>query len=291
MRVEPGVFLLPVLVAVLRELPYALARLADPPRLRVTFGQPPARLPEAAADVLVVVPLGAVRRLHHQLRRPGHPALLAAVRRRRPGQPAGRLVLPPRGPRSPRSAEPGAPGLVQGPFIARDLRELGVPAPGRTAIVHTRPDGPLRVLDPIQPYGTRPPRPETYYSVDLTPHHARHTMSLPSSGKGTFTATAELSWHVADPIVFVRGGTADVAGLLLEHLRDAAARLTRGHPLRRAGAAQRAVNAQVGGWPVPGLAVSYTVRLVPEGAPAPAAEPSVPSRAGWRPSSPVPRVC
>ncbi|MFD0393276.1 hypothetical protein ACFQ3Z_15665 [Streptomyces nogalater] len=44
-RTEPGAFLLPVLVAVLRELPHALARLSDPPRLTVTFGQPPVPRP------------------------------------------------------------------------------------------------------------------------------------------------------------------------------------------------------------------------------------------------------
>ncbi|MEU8968915.1 SAV_2336 N-terminal domain-related protein [Streptomyces monashensis] len=277
-RVEPGVFLLPVLVAVLRELPYALARLADPPRLRVTFGRPPARLPEAAADVLVVVPPALYDDFTTSSAAQGNRHFRPLYGDDAPDSPPVAWYCPLGGPGSPRSAEAGARGLVQGPFIARDLRELGVPAPGRTAIVHTRPDGPLRQLDPIQPYGTRPPLPETYYAVDLTPHHARHTMSLPSSGKGAFTATAELSWRVADPIAFVRGGTPDVAGLLLEHLRGAAARVTRGHPLRRAGAAQRAVNAQVGGWPVPGLAVSYTVHLVPEGAPAPAAQPSVPSR-------------
>ncbi|MFI9241630.1 SAV_2336 N-terminal domain-related protein [Streptomyces sp. NPDC053086] len=273
-RVEPGAYLLPVLVAVLRELPQALARLADPPRLRVTFGQPSVPPPETAADVMVVVPPA----LYDDFA-----ASSAAQRsqRFRPLFSDGAPDSPPAAwycPLGPRSPEPGERDLVQGPFITHDLHELGVPTPGRTAVVHTRPDGPLTLLDPIQPYGTRPPRPETYYSVDLTPHEARHIVSLPSSGKGAFKAAVMLSWRVADPVAFVRGEAADVPDVLLQHLCAAAAPLTRRHPLRRAGAAQRAVNAEVADWPVPGLAVSYTVQLVPEWAAAPAAEPPVPSR-------------
>ncbi|MFG3012433.1 SAV_2336 N-terminal domain-related protein [Streptomyces cinerochromogenes] len=273
-RAEPGVYLLPVLVAVLRELPHALTRLTDPPRLRVTFGQPSADPPEAAADVVVVVPPA----LYDDF------AASSAARRSQRFRP----VFDDRAPDSPPaawycllgagSADVGERDLVQGPFIAHDLRELGVPTPGRTAVVHTRPGGPLTLLDPIQPYGTRPPRPETYYSVDLTPHEARQIVSLPSSGKGTFQAAVKLSWRVEDPVAFVRAEAGGVRGLLLEHLRAAAAPVTRRYPLRRAGAAQRAVNAGVDDWPVPGLAVSYTVQLVPEWAPVPAAEPPVPSR-------------
>ncbi|BCM66716.1 hypothetical protein EASAB2608_02050 [Streptomyces sp. EAS-AB2608] len=273
-RAEPGAYLLPVLVAVLRELPHALTRLTDPPRLRVTFGQPSVRPPEAAADVLVVVPPA----LYDDF------AASSAARRAQRFRPLFADSAPDSPPAAwycllgPKSAEPGERDLVQGPFITHDLRELGVPTPGRTAVVHTRPDGPLTLLDPIHPYGTRPRRPETYYSVDLTPHETRHIMSLPSSGKGAFQAAVKLTWRVEDPVAFVRAEATGVSGLLLEHLRGAAAPVTRRYPLRRAGAAQRAVNAGVDDWPVPGLAVSYTVQLVPEWAPAPAAEPPVPSR-------------
>ncbi|GGS44284.1 SAV_2336 N-terminal domain-related protein [Streptomyces cinerochromogenes] len=273
-RAEPGVYLLPVLVAVLRELPHALTRLTDPPRLRVTFGRPSAGPPEAAADVVVVVPPA----LYDDF------AASSAARRSQRFRP----VFGDSAPDSPPaawycllgagSADVGERDLVQGPFITHDLRELGVPVPGRTAVVHTRPGGPLTLLDPIQPYGTRAPRPETYYSVDLAPHEARQIVSLPSSGKGAFQAAVKLSWRVEDPVAFVRAEAGGVRELLLEHLRAAAAPVTRRYPLRRAGAAQRAVNAGVDGWPVPGLAVSYTVQLVPEWAPAPAAEPPVPSR-------------
>ncbi|QTD98362.1 SAV_2336 N-terminal domain-related protein [Streptomyces cyanogenus] len=273
-RTEPGAYLLPLLVAVLRELPHALTRLTRPPRLGVTFGQPPARPPEATADAVVVVPPA----LYDDF------AASSAARR----SPRFRPLFADSAPDSPPAAwycllgagaaEPAERDLVQGPFIAHDLHELGVPTPGRTAVVHTRPGGPLTLLDPIQPYGTRPPRPETYYSVDLTPHETRHLVSLPSSGKGAFQAAVKLSWRVDDPVAFVRAEVTGVSGLLLEHLRGAAAPVTLRYPLRRAGAAQRAVNAAVDDWPVPGLTVSYSVQLVPEWAPAPAAEPPVPSR-------------
>ncbi|MBL1080889.1 serine/threonine protein kinase [Streptomyces actinomycinicus] len=277
-RTEPGAYLLPLLVAVLRELPQALTRLTDPPRLRVTFGQPPGQLsgrpPDAAADAVVVVPPA----LYDDF------AASSAAQRAQRFRPLFGDSSPDSPPAAwycllgPRSPESGERDLVQGPFIAHDLHALGIPTPGRTAVVHTRPDGPLTLLDPIHPYGTRPPRPETYYSVDLTPHESRHIVSLPSSGKGAFKAAVMLSWRVADPVAFVRGEATGVPGLLLEHLCATAAPVTRRHPLRRASAAQRAVNAGVDDWPVPGLAVSYTVQLVPEWAPAPAAEPPVPSR-------------
>ncbi|MFF4038631.1 SAV_2336 N-terminal domain-related protein [Streptomyces sp. NPDC001816] len=274
-RIEPGVFLLPVLVAVLRELPHALARLTDPPRLRVTFGgQFYDRTPNAAWDVMVVVPPA----LYEDFA--ASSAAQGSVRFR-PLFPDDSTDTPPSAWYcflGPASAEPTEHDLVQGPFITHDLHQLGIPTPGRTAIVHTRPDGPFTLLNPVQPYGTRPPRPETCYSVDLTPQQARHTVSLPSSGKGAFTAAVELSWHVDDPVAFVRGETVGIFGLLLEHLRDAAVRITRRHPLRRAGAAQRAVNAGVRSWPVPGLSVSYTVQLTPEGMSAPVPEQPAPSR-------------
>ncbi|MFF4709898.1 SAV_2336 N-terminal domain-related protein [Streptomyces eurythermus] len=273
-RTGPGAYLLPVLVAVLRELPYALTRLSDPPRLTVTFGQSPVLPPETSADVTVVVPPA----LYDEF------AASSAAQRARRFRPLFADSAPDSPPAAwycllgPKAAEPGERDLVQGPFITADLRELGVPTPGRTAVVHTRPDGPLTLLDPIQPYGTRPPRPETYYSVDLTPHEIRRIVSLPSSGKGAFQAAVLLTWRVADPVAFVRAEATGIPGLLLRHLCAAAAPITRRHPLRRAGAAQRAVNAGVADWPVPGLAVSYTVQLVPEWAPVPAAEPPVPSR-------------
>ncbi|MEU5793646.1 SAV_2336 N-terminal domain-related protein [Streptomyces sp. NPDC047813] len=264
--VEPGTYLLPVLVAVLRELPPALARFAERTRLRVAFGQRPVRLPEAATGIDVLVPPA----LHDEF------AASSAAR----GAPAFEPLYADDAPAAPPLAwycplTAGHPrrDLVQGPFLTQDLRELGVPTPGRAAVVHTRADGPLTVLDPIRPYGGRAPRAETYYTVDLTVQQARHRLSLPSSGKAEFTASAELTWRVDDPVAFVRSGATGISALLWERLRAAAARITGRHPARRPGAAERAVNDGVREWPVPGLAVTYTVRLgawsEPEPAPAP----------------------
>ncbi|MCS0601361.1 HAD family hydrolase [Streptomyces sp. LP11] len=274
-RTEPGAFLLPALVAALRELPRALRRLDRPPRVRVTFGPDPAvPVPDPGAGVLVVVP----------------PALYddfsasSAARGTPPFRPLHRAGAPDAAPTAwycalgQTTGEPTEQDLVRGPFIIQDLRELGLPTPGRTAVVHTRPDGPLTLLDPLQPYGTRPPRPETYYTVDLTPHQARHTLSLPGAGAGAFTAVVDLSWEVADPVAVVRAEASGVPGLLLERLRTGAASVTRRHPVRRAGAAGRQVNEAVRDWPVPGLAVSYRVRLAPEGRPLPETERPAPGR-------------
>ncbi|MFE0509982.1 SAV_2336 N-terminal domain-related protein [Streptomyces sp. NPDC058964] len=280
-RTEPGSYLLPVLVATLRWLPVALARLADRPRLQVLLWEnpsAPAHLPEshrsAPAEITVVVSPALYEEFtaSSAAQGPRHfqPLYRGSERDTPPVAWHCTWAAAERGSRER--------DLVQGPFITHDLHELGMPTPGRTAVVHTRSDGPLTLLDPVRPYGTGPPRPETYYSVDLTPHRARHTLPLPSSGKGVFTAVVELSWHVDDPVAFVRGETTGISGLLLEHLRDAATRITRRHPLRRAGAAQRAVNAELRAWPVPGLAVSCSVHLAPEGTPAPVPERAVPAR-------------
>ncbi|QHC29340.1 SAV_2336 N-terminal domain-related protein [Streptomyces sp. HF10] len=271
--VEPGTYLLPVLVAVLRELPFALPRPAERTRLRVAFGQRAVRLPESATGVDVLVP----------------PALYdeftasSAARDAPPFEPLYADDAPDAPPLAwycPLTTGHPRRDLVQGPFITQDLRELGVPTPGRAAVVHTRADGPLTVLDPIRPYGGRAPRAETYYTVDLTVRQARHQLSLPSSGKTDFTASAELTWRVGDPVAFVRSGATGVAVLLLEHLRAAAAQITARHPVRRTGAAERAVNDGVRDWPVPGLAVTYTVRLGSwrEPEPAPSPRSSVTSR-------------
>ncbi|GAA2523798.1 MULTISPECIES: hypothetical protein [Streptomyces] len=158
---------------------------------------------------------------------------------------------------------------MRGPLITQDLRELGAPPPGRTAIVHTLPDGTLTLLDPGRPYGTRRPHPATYYLVDLTAQQVRRTGPLPAARGGSFIAAVELSWHVADPVAFVRAEVTGVADRLLTHLLDAAARITRRHPVRRAGAAQREVAAGLDAWPVPGVVGSCSVRLAREGAPPP----------------------
>ncbi|MFD8303281.1 SAV_2336 N-terminal domain-related protein [Streptomyces sp. NPDC059690] len=284
---RPGTYTLPVLVATLRGLAEAVGELADPPRLRVTFWHtagagdpvvPPEVLTlqdRTAADVLLVVSPSWYEEFAASsaaLEEPRFQPLHGGA----PDEPpaAWYLTLSAAGP------EPEERDLVKGPFITHDLRRLGIPAPGRTAIVHTQPDGPLTLLNPARPHGLRPPRRTTYYEVDLTSHQAFHTVSLPSSGKGAFTAAVELSWHVVDPVAFVRAETTRVSERLLDHVLDAAPRVTRRHPLRRAGAAQRAVNSGLGRWPVPGLAISYSVQLSTEGTP-----PPVPRRPAPRPAS------
>ncbi|MEH0469985.1 SAV_2336 N-terminal domain-related protein [Streptomyces sp. B21-097] len=265
-EIQPGAYLLPVLAAALRWLPGPLADLSEPPRLRVTFQDGPlvAAPPQSAAPVLLTVPpalyddfaLSSAAAGPHRF----HPLYGDAP----DGPPlAWYCPLP-----APRAADEGRE-LVRGPLLTRDLGQLGIPEPGRTAIVHTRPDGPLTQLNPADPYGGRPPRPATYYEVDLVARHAVHRISLPSSGKGEFTAAVELTWRVADPVAFVRAQSVGVAELLLAHLREAGARITRHHSVRRAAGAQRAVNAQLGGWPVPGLAVTCAVTLAPDYAPPP----------------------
>ncbi|MFJ4537956.1 SAV_2336 N-terminal domain-related protein [Streptomyces tibetensis] len=263
---EPGTYLLPVLAAVLRGLPEVLTGLVDPPPLTVTFWDrptPPPEPPRVPADIQVIVSPD----LYEQF------AASSAAQRPQRFQPLfqdGATDTPPVAwycPLSPATTpEPEPRDLVQGPFITRDLRRLGIPAPGRTAVVHTRPDGPLTLLDPARPHGDGTPRLVTYYEVDLTTHQAHHRVSLPSSGKGAFAAAVELSWHVEDPVAFVRAEVGRVSEPLLGHLLEEAARITRRHPIRRAGAAQRAVNAGLRRWPVPGLSVTASVQLGPEGA-------------------------
>ncbi|GAB7108178.1 hypothetical protein JCM4814A_64920 [Streptomyces phaeofaciens JCM 4814] len=261
----PDAYLLPVLAAALRWLPGPLAALADPPRLRVTFRDGSGTFadpPESPAPVLLTVPPALFEAFAGSSAAAG-PHRFHPLYGDGPDAPpvAWYCPLPPT-PAADRD-------LVRGPLITRDLRQLGVPAPGRTALVHTRPDVPLTLLDPAQPYGGGPHRPASYYEVDLTPHHAVHRISLPSSGKGAFTAAVELTWRVADPVAFVRAEVTGVAARLLAHVAEAGARITRHHSPRRPAGAQRAVNAQLGRWPVPGVEVTCTATLAPEHAPPP----------------------
>ncbi|MFF0157953.1 SAV_2336 N-terminal domain-related protein [Streptomyces sp. NPDC005263] len=281
-RADPGTYLLPVLVAVLRGLADVFTRLSDPPPLRVTFWDYPIPPSEVAAlqertpsDLLVVVP----PTLYEQF---AASSAALGTQRFQPLHGSGPRPAPPLAwycslaPSQPRTDDRD---LVRGPLITHDLHGLGIPAPGRTAIVHTQPDGPLTLLNPARPHGTHPPRATTYYEVDLTTHQAIHQVSLPSSGKGAFQAAVELSWHVDDPVEFVHGEVPRISEALLDHLLLAAGRITRRHPLRRAGAAQRAVNSGLRtAWPVPGLSVSCSVQLAPEGSSPPVPQREAPAR-------------
>ncbi|MER5372051.1 hypothetical protein [Streptomyces sp. NPDC002553] len=267
--VDADAYLLPVLAAALRWLPGPFAEPAEPPRLRVTFGPGP-RLPEpahTASPVLVFVPPDLYESFADSSAASGPHRFRPLYGDAADGPPlAWYCPLP-----APRGEDQDASrDLVRGPFVTPDLRQLGVPAHGRTAVVHTQAGGPLTLLDPARPHGIRPPRLTTYYEVDLTPQHAVHRLSLPSSSKGDFAATAELTWRVSDPVAFVRAEVTRVPERLLAHLTEAASRVTRHQALRRAVGAQRAVNAGLGRWPVPGLTVTCEVRLAPAWAPAPA---------------------
>ncbi|MFI6486169.1 SAV_2336 N-terminal domain-related protein [Streptomyces sp. NPDC050564] len=285
---EPEASVLTALNSVLRELPGALVELEDPPRIRITFwhtarfarADRPATtdlltgLADSDGDVIVVLSPA----LHQEFMSGATaiaPARFLPLRGRPQGPPLAwycPLDLPERAP----EPEPVPRDLVRGPFTIRDLTRIRVPEQGRTAIVHTEPDSSLTRLNLDRPLGQRPPRSLiTYYEVDLTTHGATHELFLPSYGRSTFAASVELSWHVDDPVAFVRGETADVSGQLLDHLVREAGRITRHHPLQRAGAAQRAVHEGLRRWPVPGLSVVCSVRLS-QGAPASQAPPPEP---------------
>ncbi|WP_329216904.1 SAV_2336 family protein [Streptomyces sp. NBC_01485] len=300
-QVHPDAYLLPVLAAALRWLPGPVADLAEPPRLRVTFRNGPASTPAPApaprhvtAPVLLTIPPALYDDFAHSSAASGPHRFRPLYGDAPDGPPLAWYCRLP----APRPEDGNGNGngnrdrdrdrdtdrdtdeardLVRGPLLTPDLRQLGIPAPGRTAIVHTGPDGPLTLLNPADPYGGRPPRAATYYEVDLTPHHAVRQVSLPSSGKGAFTAAVELTWRVADPVAYVqadarayvRAEATGVAERLLAHLVEAASRVTGHHSVRRAAGAQRAVNAQFGTWPVPGLAVTCAVTLAPDYAPPP----------------------
>ncbi|MEU9207906.1 SAV_2336 N-terminal domain-related protein [Streptomyces sp. NPDC048415] len=284
---EPGSSVLTALNAVLRELPGALLELERPPRLSVTFWHSPAFAPadrpasplaeltaEVGAFQDIVVVLSPV--LHEELMSGASavdPARFLPLHGERSGPPLAwycALDLPERVP----EPDPVPRDLVRGPFTTRDLTRLRLQEQGRVAVVHTAPDNSLVLLDLDRPLGKRPPRSLiSYFEVDLTTHGAVHELRLPHSGRGAFAATAELSWHVEDPVAFVLGESADVSGQLLDHLVREAGRITRRYPLQRAGAAQRAVHDGLRRWPVPGLSVGCSVRLRQGAAPSQAPPP------------------
>ncbi|MFJ2001165.1 SAV_2336 N-terminal domain-related protein [Streptomyces chartreusis] len=274
---EPDAYVLPVLVALLRNLPEALAEVEEPPRFRVTFWHAPwfaestrpvvpqevqAVLDAADADVLVVVSPTLYEEFADSSATLG-PARFEPLRTG-PGPSAplawySTLNLPSRG-----RADESTQDLVRGPLTTPDAGRLGTPDPGRTAVVIAPSDGPMIVLHPAHPLSRNPPRLTTYYEVDLTVHRTGTVLSLPGSGGGTFVATAELSWHVQDPVAFLRSGATGVADVLLRHVATEASRITRRYPLRRVGAAQQAVRARLQNWPVPGLSVTCAVQLAGE---------------------------
>ncbi|MPY61298.1 SAV_2336 N-terminal domain-related protein, partial [Streptomyces spongiae] len=274
---EPGAPVLPVLHAVLRELPGALLEVDGPPGIRVTFwhtarfaradhpAAPPdlrSALGQSPTDVVVVLSAVLYRELTAATGLPVDTAGFRPLRGPSPDAPPLAWYLPLDLPEP--APEPGQRDLVRGPFAVRHLAQIRPPRQGRSAVVYTEPDGTPTVLDPDGPHLDRPvPSRITYYEVDLTPQQAARQLLLPGAGRTTFVASAELSWQVDDPLAFVRGESSDVAEQLFEHLAREAARITRRHPLRWAGTAQRAVHESLRGWPVPGLSVTFAMRLSP----------------------------
>lgn len=159
-------------------------------------------------------------------------------------------------PRMTRDGTPFRP-LVMGPFYLPAGQPCPAPHGTSRNVVFVLPGG---TLSP-----TRTPESEGYFEVDLTPRHSSHEVPLPSSGGGGFIASVELSWHVEDPVAYVRDTTRDLPGLLLTHLTHEASRITRRHPLARVGAAQNAVREALRHWPVPGLSVACSIRLRRQG--------------------------
>ncbi|WP_051744676.1 SAV_2336 N-terminal domain-related protein [Streptomyces yerevanensis] len=282
---EPGTSVLPLLDAVLHELPAVLAESEPlPPKVRVTFwhaAQPAlgAALERSGADTAdadVTVVLSPV--LHQELA--SGPAAVDPARFRplyqEPDE--GRLIawycpleLPrpaaepdplPESEAEPELESEQPRDLVRGPFTTRDITAVRPPAGSRTAVVHTLPDGSLTLLDAARPPGERTSGTlVTYYEVDLTTHEMTTTMTLPSSGDDPFELLIELHWHVDDPVAFVRAGISDVPGLLLEHLRVDGGRITRSLPPSWEAQVESYLKGDLPPWPAPGLSVTYRVRL------------------------------
>ncbi|KUO22454.1 hypothetical protein AQJ91_04080 [Streptomyces dysideae] len=260
---------LPALAAVARSLPEFLVGVEDPPRVWAAFwhtswwpdsdesAMPPdvrAVLERDAADIAVVVSTT----LLEGFARSSAERVGLRFEPLRPDPAAAPIawscILS--------RATPEPRDLVRGPFTVPNLDHLAPTDPFRTAIVRARQDDPHLV---------------TYYEVDLTPHQTGTTLVLPGSRGGAFTATAELSWHVDNPVAFVDGGTTHIADALLQHLAKEAARITRRYPVRRVGAAQHALFDGLREWPVPGLSVSCSVLLTPQEEPAPRHDPTTSS--------------
>ncbi|WP_416971816.1 SAV_2336 N-terminal domain-related protein [Streptomyces sp. 4F14] len=255
--IAPGTYLVPLLAAAVRWLPGPLAALADPPRLHVTFDDAPAP-PSTPAQVAVTVPPALYEAFAESSAASG-PHRFRPLYGQALDSPPTAWYCPLPAPR----AEDDDRDLVKGPYLTRDLHELPLPAPGRTAVVHTLPDAPLTLLNPAQPYGSRRPSRATYYEVDLTPQSAVRELRLPSSGKARFAASAHLTWRVTDPVAFVRAEVARVADALFAYVAEAAPGVTRHHSHNRPQGAERALAKELRRWPVPGLQVSCEIRIVP----------------------------
>ncbi|MFI2413508.1 PE-PGRS family protein [Streptomyces sp. NPDC018947] len=118
----------------------------------------------------------------------------------------------------------------------------------------------------------RPSRAETatrryvsVYEVDMGSHPVQLELSLPSDDDAfSFGATADLTWRVTDPVVYVASGERDVPTRLTRELHQFARPVSRRFPIEDSPAAEQAVQRAVetGGFAAgAGLAVTCTVRL------------------------------
>ncbi|MFF7472114.1 SAV_2336 N-terminal domain-related protein [Streptomyces sp. NPDC008092] len=260
---EPGTDVLPVLTALLREVPEALAEAAESGLIRVTFWHTPV-VPAEVHDAPAMTGTNALVVVSPVLYAQYEAGPAASAESRFDPLPGGSPSAAPLAwyrqlPLLPPEPEPVHGELFTGPLVTHAPARDCLPEPGVKAIVLV-PDHGRPVLMP--PSGA-PPAPSTrYYEVDLTDHRDGTSMSLPSSDGPPFTASVELTWNVVDPVAFVNGGFAYVTGVLFEHLSKEAARITRRHPPEDVIAAQHAVHAGLRDWPVPGLAVTCSVSLV-----------------------------
>ncbi|MBE8470043.1 serine/threonine protein kinase [Streptomyces sp. 3R004] len=269
---EPHAQVLPVLVAVLRGLPEELDALPDTPRVKVTFWHTRTPGPPDAGDLIprtdAKVTLLVSPPLHEEYVRSSAAADAVRFEPLRAGTESEPFAWY-RALRLP-SAEPeGDPrDLVRGPFTTWAAAEL-TPDPTRTALVFAPSGGRLTLAPPAITRG----RPVRYYEVDLTIHRATHQVTLPSSGRRGFPAEIELSWHVVGPMAFILGEISNVSEILLDHVIKEVGRVTRRH---RLAPSQQALYAGLREWPVPGLSVSCSVRLLPAPDPSPAAPQTTP---------------
>ncbi|WP_208870712.1 SAV_2336 N-terminal domain-related protein [Streptomyces aquilus] len=264
---EPAAYLLPLLVAVLRGLPEELDALPDAPRVMVTFwdttASPPpdtrGLLEQTDADVTILITPRLYEEYADSSAAPGA-GRFEPLRTGTDPEPVA-WYCPLRLPSAEPDAEPR--DLVRGPFTTWVAHEL-TPDPNRTALVFAPSGGQLTLTPPSTTRG----RPVRYYEVDLTIHRTTHHVTLPSSGRRGFPAEIDLSWHVAGPMAFILGEVTNVREILLDHVLREAGRVTRRH---RLAPTQQALYAGLREWPIPGLSVSCSVRLLPAPDPAPAA--------------------
>ncbi|MEV0554818.1 SAV_2336 N-terminal domain-related protein [Streptomyces sp. NPDC050597] len=272
----PEASVLTVMNTALRDLPDVLLELPNPPKVRLTFwhtalvpGPDVSPAPDRSDIVFILSPV-----LYQELTHSDPPIDRSRFRPLYPesaGGPPLAWYCPMNLPELVPDAESEQRDLVRGPFTTRRTSSIRLPEHGRTAVVVQPTDGEPTLLDPERFDATNvSANLVTYYEIDLTTHRTGHQLSLPGSGRGSpgrghFAASVELSWHVDDPVAFVRGGTVNVSEQLLDHFIKEASRITRRHPLARASAAQHAVRSVLRRWPVPGLSVACSISLTPEG--------------------------